>query len=286
MARSCRSRGGLSSAAAGWMMPYSNNMEIPMSLIVDVFLCRQDNYGYLVHDTASGRTAAIDAPDAGAIAAALNRRGWALSDIFVTHHHADHTDGIAELVATHGARVTGPRAEADKIAGLDTLVSPGDTVSLGDARFAVIGTPGHTLGHIAYRDAAAKLVFTGDALFSLGCGRMFEGTPGPMWAGLMALRALPDDTLVYCGHEYTLANARFALSVDPGNAALKARAAEAQKQRDGGGFTIPTQIGAEKQANPFLRADSPEIARMMKLEGAEPAAVFAALRKAKDNFAG
>lgn len=257
-----------------------------MSLIVDVFRCREDNYGYLVHDTATGRTAAIDAPEAGAIKAALNRRGWTLSDIFITHHHADHTEGIAELVATHGPNVTGPRAEANQIAGLDTPVSPGDTVSLGDARFAVIGTPGHTLGHIAYHEAEAKVVFTGDALFSLGCGRMFEGTPGPMWAGLLALRALPDETLVYCGHEYTLANARFALSIDPDNTALAARAAEAGAQRDAGGFTIPARLGTEKQANPFLRADTPELARAMRLTGADPAAVFAALRKAKDNFAG
>jgi hydroxyacylglutathione hydrolase len=270
----------------GPMMPYSPYMEIPMSLIVDVFRCRQDNYGYLVHDSETGRTAAIDAPEAGPIVAALNQRGWTLSDIFITHHHADHTDGIAELVATHGARVTGPMAEADQIAGLDTLASPGDVVPLGDARLAVIGTPGHTLGHIAYHAAGDNLVFTGDALFSLGCGRMFEGTPGPMWAGLLALRALPDETLVYCGHEYTLANARFALSVDPGNAALAARAAEAQRQIGGGGFTIPARLGTEKQANPFLRADAPELARAMQLEGAEPAAVFAALRKAKDNFAG
>jgi hydroxyacylglutathione hydrolase len=257
-----------------------------MSLIVDVFICRQDNYGYLAHDPATGRTAAIDAPDAGAITAALAKRGWTLSDIFITHHHADHTEGIAELVATHGPTVTGPKAEADKIAGLDTLVAPGDVVPLGDARFAVLGTPGHTLGHIAYHDAGNSVVFTGDALFSLGCGRMFEGTPGPMWAGLLALRALPDATLVYCGHEYTLANARFALSVDPGNAALKARAAEAKAQRDAGRFTIPARLGTEKQANPFLRADSPEMAQAMQLGGADPAAVFAALRKAKDNFAG
>jgi hydroxyacylglutathione hydrolase len=268
------------------MMPYAHSREIPMRLIVDVFICRKDNYGYLAHDSTTGRTAAIDAPDAGAIKAALTKRGWTLSDIFITHHHGDHTEGIAELVATHGARVTGPRAEADKIPGLDALVSPGDVVPLGEARFSVIGTPGHTLGHIAYHDAAAGVVFTGDALFSLGCGRMFEGTPGSTWAGLAALRALPDETLVYCGHEYTLANARFALSVDPDNAALAARAAEAQRQHDAGGFTIPARLGTEKLANPFLRADTPGLARAMQLEGAEPAAVFAALRNAKDNFAG
>jgi hydroxyacylglutathione hydrolase len=256
-----------------------------MSLLIDVFICRKDNYGYLAHDPETGRTAAIDAPDAGAIEAALEKRGWTLTDILVTHHHADHTEGIAPLVAAHKAKVTGPRAEAEKIAGLDTLVAAGDTVSIGNARLKVIATPGHTLGHIAYHDAEGGNLFTGDALFSLGCGRMFEGTPGPMWAGLEALRDLPDETLVYCGHEYTLANARFALSVDPDNAALVARATEAQTQLAEGHFTIPARLGIEKQANPFLRADTPEMARAMGLDGSDPVAVFAAIRKTKDNFA-
>jgi hydroxyacylglutathione hydrolase len=256
-----------------------------MSLLIDVFICRKDNYGYLAHDPETGRTAAIDAPEAGAIEAALERRGWTLTDILITHHHADHTEGIAPLVAAHGAKVTGPHAEAEKIAGLDVLVSPGDTVAVGNTRFEVLGAPGHTLGHIVYHDAVGRNVFTGDALFSLGCGRMFEGTPGPMWAGLKALRDLPDDTLVYCGHEYTLANARFALSVDPDNTALVTRAAEAQAQLAEGHFTIPARLGSEKLANPFLRADTPEIARRMGLDGSDTAAVFAALRKAKDNFA-
>lgn len=255
-----------------------------MTLVVDLFICRKDNYGYLAHDTATGRTAAIDAPDAAAISAALARRGWTLSDIFITHHHADHTEGIPALVAAHGAKVTGPRAEADKIAGLDVLVSPGDTVMLGETAFKVYGAPGHTLGHIVYHDAAGGHVFTGDALFSLGCGRMFEGTPGPMWEGLLALKALPDETLVYCGHEYTAANARFAQSVDPDNTALQARAAQVDKARAEDRFTIPVSLGVEKRTNPFLRADTPELARAMQLSGADPAAVFAALRKAKDNF--
>ena len=255
-----------------------------MPLVVDLFICRKDNYGALVHDTATGRTAAIDAPDAAAISAALSRRGWRLSDIFITHHHADHTEGIPALVAAHGAKVTGPKAEADKIAGLDVLVAPGDTVMLGETAFRVYGVPGHTLGHIAYHDAADGHLFTGDALFSLGCGRMFEGTPGPMWEGLLGLRALPDETLVYCGHEYTAANARFALSVDPDNTALQARAAEVVKARAEDRFTIPVRLGLEKRTNPFLRADTPDLARAMGLSGSDPAAVFAALRKAKDVF--
>jgi hydroxyacylglutathione hydrolase len=255
-----------------------------MGLIVDVFSARSDNYGYLVCDEASGRVAAIDAPEAQAIETALLHRGWTLTDILITHHHGDHTEAIPALKDAYGAKVTGPRAEADKIDGLDVLVAPGETVELGETRFAVIATPGHTLGHVSYHNAAGGHVFTGDALFSLGCGRMFEGTPGPMWEGLKRLRALPDDTLVYCGHEYTAANARFALSVDPHNSALQVRAAEVAQLRSAGRFTIPARLGEEKQANPFLRADTPELARAIGLDGSDPAAVFAALRKTKDNF--
>jgi hydroxyacylglutathione hydrolase len=255
-----------------------------VSVTIDLFICRKDNYGCLVHDTATGNTAAIDAPDADAVTAALKRRGWTLSDILVTHHHTDHVEGIPALVAAFGARVTGPRAEADKIGGLDVGVAPGDVVMVGDTRFEVLGAPGHTLGHIVYFEPAGGHLFTGDALFSLGCGRMFEGTPDPMWAGLAGIRVLPDETLVYCGHEYTAANARFALSVDPGNDTLRLRAAEVEKARAAGGFTIPVSLGMEKRTNPFLRSDTPELARAMGLSPDDPAAVFAALRKAKDNF--
>ena len=255
-----------------------------MSLIVDVFPARSDNFGYLVHDTASGRTAAIDAPEAAAIRTALLHRGWTLTDIFITHHHADHVEAIPELKAEFGARVVGPRAEADKIAGLDELVAGGDTVTLGETVFHVYDTPGHTLGHIVFHDREGKHLFSADALFSLGVGRMFEGTPGPMWAGVKALRELPDDTLVYCGHEYTQSNAKFALSIDPDNAALQKRADEVAALRLAGRPTIPFLLGEDKAANPFLRADDPVLARHYGLEGADPAEVFAAIRKGKDNF--
>ena len=255
-----------------------------MGLIVDVFEARSDNYGYLAHDTATGRTAAIDAPEAEAIKTALARRGWTLSDIFITHHHIDHVEGIAELKAEFGTRVVGPRAEADKIVGLDVLVAGGETVTLGETTFDVYDTPGHTLGHIVFHDKVGKHLFTADALFSLGVGRMFEGTPGPMWEGIKRLRALPDDTLVYCGHEYTASNARFALSIDPDNAALQKRAAEVAELRAAGKATIPFPLGEDKAANPFLRADDPGLARHYGLEGADPAEVFAAIRKGKDNF--
>jgi hydroxyacylglutathione hydrolase len=241
--------------------------------------------GYLVHDLESRRTAAIDAPDAKAIKAALEKRGWRLTDILITHHHTDHVEGIPALKREFEVKVTGPRAEAEKILGLDVLVSPSETVSLGETDFLVIDTPGHTLGHVVYYDPAGGHLFSGDALFSLGCGRMFEGKPGPMWAGLSELRELPDDTLVYCGHEYTLDNARFAVSIDPKNAALTIRAAEVTRMREKDQFTIPVSLGMEKRTNPFLRADRPELARALGLEeDARPVEVFAALRTAKDTF--
>lgn len=256
-----------------------------MSVIVDLFPCRTDNYGFLVYDVATGRTAAIDAPDAGAVSAALNHRGWTLTDIFITHHHRDHTEGIAALKAEFGAQVVGPRLEAEKIAGLDTVVMPGETLLLGTTAFDVLGTPGHTLGQIALYNAADRQIFTADALFSLGCGRMIEGQPGPFWEGLKALRALPDDTLMYCGHEYTLDNARFALSIDPRNAALNIHTAGVKRLRLEGRPTIPVTLGMEKAANPFLRCDQPEIARALGLEpGTDPVEVFAALRAARDVF--
>lgn len=255
-----------------------------MALLVDIFPCLSDNFGYLVHDEATGDTAAIDAPEAAAIEAALERTGWTLTDIFITHHHGDHTDGIAALKSKYSAKVTGPRAENDTILGLDELVVGGDEIALGATHFNIYDTPGHTLGHIVYHDPRGHHLFSADALFSLGCGRMFEGTPGPMWEGLRGLRDLPDETLIYCGHEYTASNAKFALSIDPDNQALQQRAAEVARQRAANLPTIPVSMGAEKAQNPFLRADNPELAARMGLAGASPADIFAAIRKAKDNF--
>jgi hydroxyacylglutathione hydrolase len=256
-----------------------------LALLIETFMCRADNYGYLVHDVDSRKTAAIDAPDAKAIKAALERRDWTLTDIFITHHHTDHVEGIPALKREFGVTVTGPRAEAEKILGLDMLVSGASTVTLGDTHFLVIETPGHTLGHVVYYEPAGGHLFSADALFSLGVGRMFEGKPGPMWGALEELRELPDDTLLYCGHEYTLENARFALSVDPRNPALNIRAAEVKRMREAGKFTIPVTMGMEKRTNPFLRADEPVLAKAMGLDpDTKPSAVFAALRKAKDDF--
>jgi hydroxyacylglutathione hydrolase len=254
-------------------------------VLIDIFLCRTDNYGYLVHDIETRKTAAIDAPDAGAIKAALNNRGWTLTDIFVTHHHRDHVEGIPVLKSDFDVTVTGPRAEAEKILGLDVTVSNKDVITLGSTAFIVMSCPGHTQGQIALYNSGDGHVFTADALFSMGCGRMLEGKPGSMWEGLMNLRTLPDHTLMFCGHEYSLDNARFALSVDPKNAALNIRAAEVKRMRAEGKFTVPVSMGMEKATNPFLRADRPEMAVAMGLDPeVDPSVVFAALRAAKDKF--
>jgi hydroxyacylglutathione hydrolase len=247
-----------------------------------LFRCLKDNFGVLLHDPASGATAAIDAPEAAPVDAALKATGWRLSDILVTHHHADHTGGIAELKARHRCRVTAPRNEAARIPDVDATVGEGDIASVGALAGRVIETPGHTAGHISYFFDADRLAFVGDTLFSIGCGRVIEGTPEMMWASLLKLRALPDDTEIYCGHEYTEANIRFALTIEPDNPDLRARADEARRQVAAGQPTIPTTIGAEKRANVFLRADVPAVAAAVGLAGRPAAQVFAEVRERKN----
>ncbi|VAW15517.1 Hydroxyacylglutathione hydrolase [hydrothermal vent metagenome] len=255
-----------------------------MPLQIEIFKCLADNYGFLLHDSKSGRTAAIDAPEADPINKALVRRNWKLSDVLITHHHWDHTGAIAALKLSHDITVSGSALEADKIDGLDKKLSDGDRVMIGNTGLRVIATPGHTLGHVCYFDTNGKNLFTGDAMFSLGCGRMFEGTPAMMWAGLERLRELPDETMVYCGHEYGAANAAFALSIDPNNKALQTRAAEISALRSKNLPEVPFLLGEDKRANPFLRADDPELASLIGMSGAAPTEVFGAIRKAKDVF--
>src|SRR5215475_1531597 len=198
----------------------------PMTAQTQLFLCLKDNYGVLVHDPATGATAAIDAPEAAPVEAALAASGWKLTDILVTHHHGDHTGGIAELKERHRCRVVAPRREAATIPAVDVEVGEGDRVEVGSLAAQVIETPGHTLGQVNYFFPADKLLFAGDTLFSIGCGRVIEGRPDMMWASLLKLRALPDDTLLYCGHEYTKSNILFAKTVEPQNTALAARERE------------------------------------------------------------
>src|SRR5215469_8597500 len=255
-----------------------------MSAKTYLFGCLKDNFGVLVHDPETGATAAIDAPEAAPVEAALRATGWQLSDILVTHHHADHTGGIAALKARHRCRVTAPRHEAARIPDVDVTVGEGDTAKVGALTARVLETPGHTAGHISYVFDADKLAFVGDTLFSIGCGRVIEGTPEMMWASLLKLRALPDDTRLYCGHEYTEANIRFALTIEPDNKELRARAEEAKRQVAAGQPTIPTTIGEEKRANVFLRADVPAVAAAVGLAGKPAEQVFAEVRARKNRF--
>jgi len=248
------------------------------------FNCLSDNFGVLIHDPATGATASIDAPEAGAVEAALEATGWTLTDILVTHHHADHTGGIAELKARHNCRVVAPRLSAQQIGNVDETYGEGDTVKVGNLSARVIATPGHTLDHISLVFDEDKIAFVGDTLFSIGCGRVIEGTPAQMWDSLLKLRALPDDTTFFCGHEYTQANIKFALTIEPENPALIARAREVEELRAQGKPTLPATLGAEKAANCFLRADVPSVADAVGLSGQPAADVFAEIRARKNKF--
>jgi hydroxyacylglutathione hydrolase len=252
------------------------------------FPCRADNYGVLVHDPATGATASVDAPDAAAVEAALAAKGWRLSDILVTHHHHDHIEGIPALIARHGARVVASRGDVaeGRVPGADRAVDEDDEVAVGSLTFHVLETPGHCAGHVSYWSPAAGVAFVGDTLFALGCGRVFGAEPAELWASLLKLRALPPATVIYCGHEYTASNARFALTVDPGNADLVARAAEVDRLRAAGQPTVPSRLADEIATNPFLRSDVPSVATAVGLAGAAPAAVFAELRRLKNGFRG
>jgi hydroxyacylglutathione hydrolase len=249
-----------------------------------LFVCLKDNYGVLLHDPSTGATASIDAPEAAPVEAALAERGWRLTDILVTHHHADHTAGIAELKKKYLCRVVAPRKEATKIQNIDVTVREGDVVQVGSIVGRVLETPGHTAGHISYWFKQDKIAFVGDTLFSVGCGRILEGTPEMMWASLVKIRNLPADTQLYCGHEYTAANVHFALTVEPKNSALRARAEEVVKLIEKKRPTIPTTIQQEKSYNPFLRADLHSVAGAINMEGANPESVFATIRARKDKF--
>ncbi|WP_395665473.1 hydroxyacylglutathione hydrolase [Methylocella sp.] len=256
-----------------------------MALHIHQFLCLKDNFGVLVHDPETRATAAIDAPDAAPILAALKAREWILTDVLLTHHHADHVQGVPGLKAAFPqVRVVGPRREADKIGALDLAVAEGDPVIIGSIEALTIEVPGHTSGHVAYWLESEDVAFVGDTLFALGCGRAFEEAPRVLYHSLKKLAALPDETQIYCGHEYTLANARFALSVDPGNALLKERAAAVAALREKDAFTLPTTIAIELATNPFLRVEEPDFQAALGMAGAEPEAIFAMLRERKNRF--
>ena len=246
--------------------------------------CRTDNYAFLAHDTATGVTAVVDVPDAAPIAAALAARDWKLRDILLTHHHHDHVEGVETLRAATGAKVHGARADAHRLPRLDRLLIEGDAIDIGSEEGRVIDVSGHTINHVAFHFPGAGVVFTADSLMALGCGRVFEGTPEMMWNSLSKLAALPPETLVCSGHEYTATNARFALTVDPDNPALANRARTVFDATEKGRPTVPSRLSEELATNPFLRATDPAIRKNLGLESATDAEVFAEIRSRKDRF--
>ncbi len=253
-------------------------------LHIEQFPCRTDNFGVIIHDDKTGQTATIDAPELAPVLAVLEARSWNLTHIFTTHWHQDHIEANLDLKARYKLEIIGPEAEADKIPGIGRTVKGGDHFDFAGYRVDVIDCPGHTLGGVSLHIASEKLLFAADTLFALGCGRLLEGTPAQMWDSLSKLMALPDDTIVYCGHEYTLSNAKFALTIDPTNEALVTRAMEIERLRARNLPTLPTTIGIEKATNPFLRAGDASIRATLKMEDAGNCQVFAEIRARKDAF--
>lgn len=250
-------------------------------LEIHQFPCLSDNYGFLLHDPDSGETAAIDAPDGAEYLKQAEEKGWRITQIWNTHWHPDHAGGNKAIIEATGAQIVAP-AEVEKISAIDMVVGNGDTVALGEWQARVIDVSGHTNGHIAYHLPEAGVAFVGDSVFALGCGRMFEGQPQQFWDSLSRIKALPPETLLYCAHEYTQANARFALHADPNNMRLKQYADEIDRMRENGKPTVPTTLERELATNPFLRANDSDLRD--RWGGASPAETFALLRAAKDSF--
>ena len=255
-----------------------------MALEIEQFMCRSDNFGVLVHDSESGATAIIDAPEEAPILAALDRRGWTPTVMLVTHHHGDHVEANLALKERFGLQIVGPEAERDKIPGIDRTVADGDRFEFAGEPVDVLSTPGHTAGHVTFHFTRSGVAFTGDTLFALGCGRLFEAPPPVMFESLKKLIALPPETVIYCGHEYTQSNARFALTIDPTNAALVDRAREIDTLRAEGRPTLPTTLDLELSTNPFLRWSDKAIRSNLGMENASDADVFAEIRRRKDVF--
>jgi len=255
-----------------------------MTLEIMTIPCLSDNYAYLVHDPASGETAVVDAPEPGPILQALESKGWALTHILLTHHHYDHIDGVPALLEKHAAKVIGAAADAHRLPPLDRAVAEGDTLSIGTEAGQVIDVSGHTVGHIAFHFPDSQVVFTADSLMALGCGRLFEGTAPQMWNSLSKLAALPGNTTVCSGHEYTQSNAKFALTIDPDNPALISRVNAVNDARSAGQPTVPSMLSDELATNPFLRASDPAIRAHLGLTSASDAEVFAEIRARKDRF--
>ena len=257
-------------------------MTMPLEIIT--LPCLSDNYAFLLHNDDTGQTALVDAPEEAAIKAELDKRGWGLDLILLTHHHWDHVDGVDALRAAFGAKVVGASADAHRLPDLVLSVSEGDRFDCLGVEVEVLDVSGHTVGHVAFHLPSEKAVFTADSLMALGCGRLFEGTPEQMWASLQKLKALPSETTVYSGHEYTKSNARFAITIEPDNKALRLRANAIDNARAEGRPTVPSTLQEEKDTNPFLRADLAEVKNALGMAHAQDAEVFAEIRSRKDNF--
>ena len=255
-----------------------------MTLQIETVPCLTDNYAYLAHDPASGETAVIDVPEAAPILSALEANGWRATHVLLTHHHDDHVQGLSELLKRHPAKVTGAADDAHRLPQLDARVKEGDRIAIGNEIGQVIGVSGHTVGHIAFHFPDSLAVFTADSLMALGCGRVFEGTMPQMWQSLQKLAALPPETRVYSGHEYTEKNADFALTVDPENSDLISRADSVRAARARKQPTVPSTIAEELATNPMLRAGDPAIQAQLGLSGSDPVAVFTEIRHRKDRF--
>lgn len=255
-----------------------------MPLEIITVPCLADNYAFLAHDPQTGETALIDIPEAAPILAELEARGWTLSHILITHHHWDHIAGLDEVLAAHPAQVIGAAADAERLPPLDSALSEGDSVTIGNCVGTVLDVSGHTVGHIAFHFPDSDAVFTADSLMALGCGRLFEGSAEQMWASLSKLAALPDETIVYSGHEYTQSNGKFALTIESDNPDLINRVADIASARAENRPTVPSLLSLELKTNPFLRAGIPGVQRQVGMEGHQPAAVFAEIRARKDKF--
>jgi len=269
-----------------WLLPQDDrgNKNYLRSLHLDIIPCLEDNYAYLICDSDSETVAVGDAPEAAPIIAALDAKDWSLDYILLTHHHYDHIDGVEELREKYNCKVVGAEADAHRLPPLDKALKSDDHWDFGMRVVDVLDAPGHTVGQIAFYFERAKALFTGDSLFSLGCGRLFEGTPADMHGALSTFSALPASTKIYPGHEYTLANANFAMTIESENPALIERVAEVKSQRDKGEPTIPTTIGMERATNPFMRAHEPTVKEALGMVGADDLAVFTEIRTRKDNF--
>lgn len=255
---------------------------MPLELVT--IPCLSDNYAFLLHEAETGETAVIDVPEAGPILAALKKRGWHLTEIWITHHHSDHIDGVAELRDETGAKVVGASADSHRLPPLNLALTENKTFMFAGHLVQSFDVSGHTVGHIAFYVSDASAVFTADSLMALGCGRLFEGTAEQMLGSMNKIAALPPETIVCSGHEYTKSNAKFALTIELGNNDLKSRTDDINKARDANLPTVPSTLALELATNPFLRSHLPQVKAAVGMDDASDAAVFAEIRSRKDAF--